>query len=352
MDNLFLNIPEYMWGHIFTVVNTLICGLIVAFFTSTFLKKKEERTRIAGVIVEKRINSEQNILHFLETALFKEELTKKNSSKYDAEYAELLKQFNLPDPYEGHMQYARVFKSQKDFECFIDEFEELIIENKLWLDSKVRFHLVFMQIYFGFFRSIPLMVKRIPLPRGNELTDREFTKVCDRILLLLGSSFDFEINYLMSELDELIVTSVYKLDLKRPKKSIMRKNLFNVDIEKCKKRFSKKTYLGTSIEDIFEFIMNAVYAVKGIDFSSMADEEYGDFIQSADPQLYSEIIESTAEFQEFIRKVADDNGCIVATADDADKYPNQYALSIKDILEGKDAIKTTEELMKERTKKS
>ena len=53
------SIPEFMWNNIFSVISTLGCGLIVAFFTSTFLKKKEERTRIAGVIVEKRINSER-----------------------------------------------------------------------------------------------------------------------------------------------------------------------------------------------------------------------------------------------------------------------------------------------------
>lgn len=54
-------LPDNVVNNIFTTINTLICGLIVAFFTSTFLKKKEERTRIAGVIVEKRINSEQDI---------------------------------------------------------------------------------------------------------------------------------------------------------------------------------------------------------------------------------------------------------------------------------------------------
>ena len=53
-------LPDNVVNNIFTTINTLICGLIVAFFTSTFLKKKEERTRIAGVIVEKRINSELN----------------------------------------------------------------------------------------------------------------------------------------------------------------------------------------------------------------------------------------------------------------------------------------------------
>lgn len=84
MTEAFSAVPEFMWNNIFTVINTLICGLLVAFFTSTFLKKKEERARIAGVIVEKRINSEQDVLHFLEHELFKEEINIENSSKYDA----------------------------------------------------------------------------------------------------------------------------------------------------------------------------------------------------------------------------------------------------------------------------
>lgn len=74
-------LPDNVVNNIFTTINTLICGLIVAFFTSTFLKKKEERTRIAGVIVEKRINSEQDILHYLEQELFKMEMTIENSRK-------------------------------------------------------------------------------------------------------------------------------------------------------------------------------------------------------------------------------------------------------------------------------
>ena len=67
------SVPEFMWNNIFSAISTLGCGLIVAIITSTYLKKKEERTRIAGVIVEKRINSEQEILHFLEAGLLKEE---------------------------------------------------------------------------------------------------------------------------------------------------------------------------------------------------------------------------------------------------------------------------------------
>ena len=45
----FINtIPEFMWNNIFSAISTLGCGLIVAYFTSTFLKKKEERTRMTA----------------------------------------------------------------------------------------------------------------------------------------------------------------------------------------------------------------------------------------------------------------------------------------------------------------
>lgn len=125
------SIPEFIWNNIFSVISTLGCGLIVAFFTSTFLKKKEERTRIAGVIVEKRINSEQEILHFLESKLLKEEINIDNSSKDDYLFDELLKQFELPVPYDGHMQYARIFTDPKLFEEFFHEFEEQIMNHKL-----------------------------------------------------------------------------------------------------------------------------------------------------------------------------------------------------------------------------
>ena len=184
------SMPEFMWNNIFTVINTLICGLIVALFTSTFLKKKEERTRIAGVIVEKRINSEQEILHFLERELFKEEINVDNSNKQDYVFDELLKKYGLPVPYHGTMQYARIFTSPKLFDKFFHTFEDHIMNHKLWLDTKVKEHLVFMQLYFAFFNTIPLMIKRIPLPEGQELTNEEFDRVHHRILLLMGHCCD------------------------------------------------------------------------------------------------------------------------------------------------------------------
>lgn len=244
--------PEFLWENVFAMINTLICGLLVAFFTSTFLKKKEERTRIAGVIVEKRINSEQEVLHFLEQGLFKEEMNMDNSSKNDDVFDKLLQTYGLPIPYEGnYMQYARIFTSAELFEQFFHQLEEQITNHKLWLDTKVKEHLVFMQMYFAFFNSVPLLIKRISLPKGKELTDEEFLKIHEKLLLLLGHCCDAEINCLMSELDEKIVDSVYKLELSRPRKSMMRDNMYNVDMRRCKRRLQRHTIIGIYQDEIF-----------------------------------------------------------------------------------------------------
>lgn len=336
----FINsVPEFMWNNIFTVINTLVCGLIVAFFTSTFLKKKEERTRIAGVIVEKRINSEQEILHFLEHELFKEEINIKNSSKYDFAFDEILEEYGLPRPYNGQMQYAKIFTSSERFEKFFHDFEDQIMDHKLWLDTKVKEHLIFMQLYFGFFNTIPLMMKRVPLPQENELSDEEFMKIHCKLLLLLGHCCDDEINMLMSELDEKIVDSVYKLELSRPKRSIMRDKFLNVDMRRCMRRIRKKTIPGLYAENIFRLIVDFIYNEKNIDDTKMSDEEFEEFLKSSMPCEYEKMKEEKDAFEKMVRTVADECGVKVVHKSEADKYPDMYGVSLKDALEGKEPVK-------------
>ena len=80
LKQILASYPEFFWQGIFSLTSTLIAGLIIAFVTTFYLKKKDEITRVAGVVLEKRINSEQSILDFLENASFSLELPRKNRS--------------------------------------------------------------------------------------------------------------------------------------------------------------------------------------------------------------------------------------------------------------------------------
>lgn len=230
-------------------------------------------------------------LYFLEHELFKEEINIENSSKYDALFSDVLRTHGLPDPHEGNIQYVRIFLSI------------------------------------------------IPLPKGKELTDEEFGHVCNQVLRLLGISCDGEINRFMSELDELIVDSVYKLELRRLRKSMMRDHMYNVDMAKCQKRLMKKTTLGMKQENIFHLVMVTVYQIKGIDLSGMTDEEYGKFVRETDPEAYQEMQEKLQAFKENLEKMAGEKGIKIFSKKDLGKYFEQYGIPFRDILEGGDIQK-------------
>lgn len=262
--------------------------------------------------------------------------------EYDVGMVHLLEAYGLPDPYHGQIQYARVFQNRKQFDQFFHGLEDKYAFHKLWLDTKVREHLAFMLIYFGYFNTIPLMVKRIPLPVGQELTDEEMETVCNQILFILGASFDGEMNQLMSELDERIVDSVYKLDLNRPKKSMMRKNMDNMDMKYCMKRLSTRTVLGKSQENIFRLIMDIVYKEKNIDESKMSDQEYDDFIKSAAPKVYDEIKSDIEAFDQKLQQFAKDNGIKKGKLSEGDLPDEGYSITLRELLEGKEPISNTE----------
>lgn len=216
MDNSFLNIPEFMWENIFVLLTTLVSGIIVAIFTSTFLKKKEERTRVSGVILEKRIESQRKMLSFFEKHLTKNQLIcddkiVKNCSK------------KFMESRNANIQYSAIFSSKTIFSKFYSEFEELFSENKLWLDEKVRNHLLLMNAYFSWINMIPIIISKIRLPNNKKITKEQIELACDKAVKFYGVILDNEINGLIAYLDEVVVNSIYKLNLASPKTGLKKK---------------------------------------------------------------------------------------------------------------------------------
>lgn len=168
----YLGYPVFVWQAVLGAVGTLLVAIIVAGFTTFYLRKKDEVTRVAGVILEKRINSAQEILMFFEDASFKLEMKKEVSEPFYA----LLEEQDFKLPHGHHLQYARVFESVDKFRVFCLTFEQLISKHKLWLGEAVRFHLHLMQAYFSWINSSLLMLNHMPLPPNKSLTDEEFNQ--------------------------------------------------------------------------------------------------------------------------------------------------------------------------------
>lgn len=259
--NSFLGLPQFMWEGIFNIIIALGAGLIIAFVTTFYLKKKDEITRVAGVILEKRVNSEQEILDFLEDLAFHKEL---HNGK-EKEWLILLKEYELTLPHEPHLQYSDVFSSVDKFREFFRGFERIITTNKLWMGKKVRFHLTLMQVYFSWINALLVATTSIPLPADKKLSEEDIDKLSTILLLQVAITLDHEISGLLAELETLIVNSIYKLDLKRPRKSMTRNGMLNVDMVKVLKELDGNTLLGINREKYFALMTTQVYAYKGVD---------------------------------------------------------------------------------------
>ncbi len=100
------------------------------------------------------------------------------------------------------------------------------------------------------------------------------------LLLQVGITLDHEINGLLAELENLIVDSIYKLDLKRPKKSMTRNGMLNSDMLALLNALDTRTLLGINQEKYFALMITQVYAYKGIepdedDFDELLTEIFG-----------------------------------------------------------------------------
>ena len=255
---LFLSLPEFMWNGIFNIIVTLGAGLIIAFVTTFYLKKKDEITRVAGVILEKRVNTSQEILNYLEKLSFKKEF--KTGDEFDL--YKILKEYDFHLPYEPHLQYSEVFESMVNFREFFHGFENIIATNKLWLNTKVRDHLFFMQGYFANINALIIFTGRVPVPKEMALSVEDVNAIANSTILPIGITLDYEISELIAELETLIVDSVYNLDLERPKNTPVRNTFLNKDVKNIQKKL-KKTLLYTEQEKYASLISTAVYEYLG-----------------------------------------------------------------------------------------
>lgn len=268
----FYGLPQFMWEGIFNIIISLGAGLIIAFVTTFYLKRKDEVTRVEGVILEKRVNSMQEILDYLERLSFHREL---HNGK-EREWYILLSNFGLSLPNGPHLQYSDIFSSVEKFREFFKGFEGIIAKNKLWMDEKVRFHLALMQEYFSWINALLIAITRIPLPEDVKLSKEDIDKLSNVILLQVGITLDAEINGLLAHLETLMVESIYKLDLRRPKKSMTRNGMLNTDMLKILKELDKRTLLGIDREKYFSLLLLQVCRYKGVELND--EEKFDDII--------------------------------------------------------------------------
>lgn len=133
----YLGYPIFLWQGL---VSVLVPGLAIAFVTTFYLRRKDESTRVAGLILEKRVEAQHEILKFFKDSSQKLEIKEPLSS--EERNALLSCWFTLP--YGPRIQYAAIFTSIKKYREFFHSFERLFSKHRLWLNTKTRHQMLLM----------------------------------------------------------------------------------------------------------------------------------------------------------------------------------------------------------------
>lgn len=265
----FLGYPLVFWEAGLQFASTILAGLVISFVATFYLKKRDEVTRVAGVILEKRVESQQEILSFFEDTTYTKQIPAENAPPYQ----ELLERHELHPPWGQKLQYAEIFESTEAFHEFQRNLEQIISRHKLWLDSKVRFHLQLIQAYVSWINAALLVPQTLQFPNGGSITQEEHQKIANELLRIQGIVLDAEFKGLIARLETLMVDSIYHLNLKRSRPSIMRNGFWNRESKKLIRILGRKTLLGEIRPHLITAAITFAFHEKGEDLDERHIEQ-------------------------------------------------------------------------------
>ena len=106
-------------------------------------------------------------------------------------------------------------------------------------------------------------LQKIELPGETPLQGEAYQQAAEKILFIQGIVLDAEFKGLVAELETLMVDSIYHLDLRRSRFSLMRNGFWNRDSRKLLKILSNKTLLGQIREVLMIISADLVAASQG-----------------------------------------------------------------------------------------
>ena len=137
----FCDMPKYIWDGIFAVVDVLVVGLLLAYIATKYQHRKEVEWKLRGELLEKRIESYHKVSKFIYALYNQQDPTEKELESISSllEYPQLV----IPS-----IKYAEFYSSEKSFQDFRLQLDNLITQEKLFLDYPVLLHLECMRFYF------------------------------------------------------------------------------------------------------------------------------------------------------------------------------------------------------------
>lgn len=204
--------PDYIWQGLFRVLLLSISTIVVAFVTSWIFKRKDEVTRVEGVLLEKKLE----IYRLLSDKLFEfEELHQFN----DAEVALAKHQIDkcgIEMPKFYHVPSFMTAGADKIYEKLM-EYDRFATENKMYYDDYTACPIFVLQNYNGLLIRFHAMFHDGITGDGFEMTDK-VKKVEDDMFRAIGLVLCVEWGDRVEKVLSSMQDSVNNLSLKHRKK--------------------------------------------------------------------------------------------------------------------------------------
>ena len=121
--------PQYIWEGLFSILNVLVPGVVLALFAAYYQNRRKREIKIEGKLAIDRINSYEKIL-----ACFCEGQELNDATLEEEKSAERI--LGYFDVETFHYAYPNALKNEEDFDAFYKRLTDLQREYQIYIDEE------------------------------------------------------------------------------------------------------------------------------------------------------------------------------------------------------------------------
>lgn len=203
---MFLNTPEFIWNRIFDVLQVILAGGLVAWFVSHYFNKKDEVTRVKGVLLEKRLSTYELMMDLISSLYRKKEI---EVSEND--------QILLNELFKIEILFYEeifiIFEDKVKFFQKVKLLEKQLRINSIYLDPEVEKLFNLLIDYLNNIENIINWAEQLEFKNEHKLSMKELNKKQNRFINLLAIIIKKDIIFFYVKIEETITNKLYNLKL-------------------------------------------------------------------------------------------------------------------------------------------
>jgi hypothetical protein len=204
--HFFNSVPDYVGEGVLTCVLTIVSALIVGWITARYFMRRDELTRVEGILLEKKIPIYEHI---------SQQLIAMNALwALDPIYAkpavEVLKKHGIEC--RGQYQIHQMLLDPKEFRRIFLDFEKYTMDKKLYFDESVVLPIIVFTNYLALLNQLGVHFEHELESLGVQIDDK-IRKLEEQLYAAIGLLLKDDIAHQIGVVDSAIMASLQNLSL-------------------------------------------------------------------------------------------------------------------------------------------